>query len=207
MLRKLLSLFTAGTVAAAQPTPPDVKPDAAKIFPYLVPYGYFEAAGEKAKAVSWPLGHGLHVALVHDLDGLVRNVVPEDLSTLGLTAEEAKERAIRNLESLAMSGAIGQQRFEAGPEKKPFVLFGGHWAAATCILLPGLRGMGVKNVGSEDLCICIPHREALLLFSKGDRKYRDAMRKMIRQHESDGRKPLSFELFVLTPTGIAELKE
>ncbi len=207
MLRKLLSLITAVTVAGAQPLPSDVKPDASKIYPYVVPSGYFDAAGEKSKAVSWPLGHGLHVALVHDLGGLVRNVLPGDLAALGLTADEAKKKAIQNLQSLAMSGAIGQQRFDSGPENKPFVLFGGHWAAAACILLPGLRQMGVKNVGSDEVCVCIPHREALLMFSKGDRKYRDAIRRMIKERESDGRKPLTFDLFELTPSGIAELKE
>lgn len=207
MIRKLLSLLAVGSIAAAQSEPPAVKPDPAKIYPYVVPSGYFDAAGGNSRSVSWPLGHGLHIALVHDLGGLVRNVLPDELSALGMSAEEAKARAIRNLESLAMSGAIGQRRFDAGPEKRPFVLFGGHWAAATCILLPELRQMGVKTVGAEELCVCIPHREALLMFSKGDRAYRDAMRRMIRQKESDGRKMLSFELFELTPSGLTEQKD
>jgi hypothetical protein len=138
---------------------------------------------------------------------MVRNVVPEDLQALGLAADAARKKAIANLEALAAAGAIGQQRFPAGPEQKPFVLFGGHWAAAACILLPGLRDMGVKNVGSEDVCVSIPHREALLMFAKGDKKYRIAMQKMIEQRESDGRKPLTFGLFDLSPSGITELKE
>lgn len=191
----------------AQPPLPEVKPDGSKIYPYIVPSGYFDVVGVKSGAVSWPLGHGLHIALVHDLGGVVRNVLPEDLSSLGLTADEAKRRAIQNLESLASSGVIGQRRFDSGPGKKPFVLFGGHWAASACILLPELRQMGVRNVRSEAICICIPHREALLMFPKGDKGYRDAMQTMIKERESDGRKPLTFELFEITSSGIVELKE
>jgi len=206
MIRKLLSLFAVGGAAVAQQSPPDVNPDASKILPYVVPSGYFQQPNDKAKSITWPLGHGLVVALVYDLRGFVRNVQPEELPALGLTEEQAKKRAVENLERLAESGAIGQQRF-APPGGKPFVLFGGHWAAATCILLPGLRQMGVKNVGDEHLCVCIPHREALLMFSKGDQEYRASMLKIIRERESEGRKPLTFALFELTPSGIVELKE
>jgi hypothetical protein len=204
MIRKILSLFSISVaLPSAQPAP---RTDVSKIYPYVVPAAYLEFQREDAKPLTWPLGHGLHVILVQDLDGLVGNVMPEELGALGLTLEQAKKKAFENLESLAKSGAIGQQRFN-GPNQKPFVLFGGHWAAATCILLPGLWQMGVKNVGSDEICVCIPHREALLMFPKGDKEYRDAMRKMIKEHESDGRKPLTFELFELTSNGIKELKE
>lgn len=206
MFRKLVSLFAVGSAAVAQQSPPDVKPDPSKVLPYIVPAGYFDQPRDKTRSVTWPLGNGLVVALVYDLQGVVRNLLPEELPTLGLTEEQARKQAIDNLESLAQSGAIGQQRF-TGPDGKPFVLFGGHWAAATCLLLPGLRQMGLKNIGSEKLCVCIPHREALLMFSKGDREYRDTMLKIIRERESDARKPLTFALFELTPNGIQELKE
>ena len=177
-----------------------------KILPYVVPAVYLDYQREDAKPLTWPLGHGLHVVLVHELDGLVGNVLPEELTALGLTIEQAKKKALENLESLAKSGLIGQQRFN-GPDQKPFVLFGGHWAAATCILLPSLRQMGVKNVGSAEICVCIPHREALLMFPKGDKAYRGVMLKMIKERESDGRKPLTFDLFELTASGVIELKE
>lgn len=172
-----------------------------------MPAVYLDYQRDDAKPLTWPLGHGLHVVLVHDLDGVVGNVMPEELSRLGVTIEEAKKRAVVNLAALVQSGAIQQRRFERGPGQKPFVLFGGHWAAATCILLPGLRQTGIKNVGSEEVCVCIPHREALLMFPKGDKAYRDAMRTMIRERENDGRKPLAFELFELTASGINEVKE
>ena len=205
MFRKLLGLITV-VGAATQPAIAEVKPDASTIFPYVVPNGYFDGAKVGGKTIAWPLANGLQFVLVYDLSGLVRNVMPEELLALGLTVEQAKERAIKNLEALALTGAIKQQRF-TGPNQKPFLLFGGHWAAATCILLPRLCQMGVKNLGSEELCVCIPHREALLMFPMGDKLYRDAMRKMIKQNESDGRKPLTFEFFEITSAGITELKD
>lgn len=205
MIRKFLSIFAIGGAAiSAQPAAP--RADASKILPYVVPAVYLDYQREDAKPLTWALGHGLHVVLVHDLGGSVGNVLPEELTALGLTVEQAKKKAIENLELLAKSGAIGQRRFD-GPNQKPFVLFGGHWAAATCILLPGLRQIGLKNVGTEEICICVPHREALLMFPKGDKEYRSVMLKMIRERESDGRKPLTFDLFELTTAGVSELKE
>lgn len=203
MIRKLLSALAIGSSVVVAPSAPP-RADVSKILPYVVPAEYLEYQGAGAKPQTWPLGHGLHVVLVHDLGDLVGNVLPEELQALGLTAEQAKKKAIENLQSLAKSGLIGQRRFD-GPGNKPFVLFGGHWAAATCILLPELFQMGVKNVGSEELCVCIPHREALLMFAKGDKAYRASMLEMIRERESDGRKPLTFALFELTAAGIREL--
>lgn len=206
MFRKLVVLFAVGNAAVAQQMPPDPTPDASKILPYVAPEDYFDQSHDKTKSVTWPLGHGLVVALVYDLDGLVRNVLSEELPALGLTEEEAKRLAIENLETIARSGVIDQRRF-IGPGGKLFVLWAGHWTAATCILLPGLREVGVKGVLDEELCVSIPHRETLLIFSKGDAKHRDSMLTMIQDQEMNGRKPLTFALFELTPSGVVEFNE
>ncbi len=141
----------------------------------------------------------LAVVLVFDLEGLVRNVTAADLRRLGLTGEAAHARALRNLEDRARAGGIDMASFQ-GPLGKPFVLVGGTWAAAS-ILLPGLRDVVGERIGTRDACASIPHRDAMLLFPKGDRAYRDAMRALVREKESDGRKPLTFDLFVLTDSG------
>jgi hypothetical protein len=177
-----LGLVVAGSVAAIA-VPPQVKPDAAKIYPYVVPDGYFGAQDDKARSLAQPLGHGLQVALVYDLNGMVRNVLPEELPGFGLTVEQAGKKA---LENLVFRGEV-QQQMVADPNQKPFIIFNGHWAAATCILLPGLREMAVKNLGSEEIWVSIPHREALVLFAKGDRAYRDSMRKIINHQGTRGR--------------------
>lgn len=209
-MKLLRSLFAAvGLVSTGKTaelsSPPNVQPDAAKVYPYVIPAAYLEGA-TGVRTLSWPLGHGLHVSLIHDLDGLVRNVTPDELGGLGLSLEEAKKRATDNLSLLFKSGEIKASRFN-GPGGKPFILVGGHWATATCILLPNLHKFAAPNLGAEELCVSIPHREAMLIFPKGDKAYRDTMRRMIREKESDGPKPLSFELFTLTAEGLAELKD
>jgi hypothetical protein len=86
-------------------------------------------------------------------------------------------------------------------------LAGGHWAAAAAILLPGVRDLAVKALKTKDICASIPHREALLLFPKGTRTSRDAMRALIKEKETDPSKPLTFELFELTEAGPTPIDE
>ncbi len=154
-----------------------------------------------------PLGHDLSVMLVFDLGGLIRNVTKEDLDRLQLGAADARALALENLEKLAASGAVRQAMYPSGPNKTPFIYFTDHWAASTCILLSKLYGMASKNLGAGELCVSIPHREAMLIFPKGDAIFRAALQKFVRENESDARKPLTFELFELTSTGIRELKD
>src|SRR5258708_26376288 len=113
MIRKLLCVFAFGGVAATAQLSPQ-RADASKILPYVVPATYLAYQREDAKSLTWPLGHGLYVILVHDLGGSVGNVMPEELAALGLTVDQAKKRAIDNLELPVKSGLIGQQRF-TGP--------------------------------------------------------------------------------------------
>jgi hypothetical protein len=114
--------------------PPEVKPDVAKVYPYVIPADYLEGA-TRARTLSWPLGHGLHVALVHDLDGLVRNVTPEELSGLGLNLDAAKKQAVDNLSLLFKSGEIKASRFN-GPVGKPFILVGDTGPPPPALLFP-----------------------------------------------------------------------
>jgi hypothetical protein len=130
-----------------------------------------------------------------------------DLAALGLNAAEARARALQNLEELARTQQIHMAQLPQGPQGRPFVLVGGHWAAATALLLPHLRTIAAPTLGTDDLLASIPHREAMLIFARGDRSYRDAMRGLVRQNESDGRKPLTFELFALTSDGVEPFSE
>ena len=178
-----------------------------KIYPYVVPDAYLQYQPTHPQGVSKSLGHGLSVVLVQDLDGLVGDVKNKDLSAMNLTVEQAYNTAVGNLEVLAKSGKIDIQFFPNGPQGKPFMLFGGHWSAATCILLPKLKEMAANNLGTADVCICVPHREAMIMFQKGDRTYRDAMRAMIKEKESDGSKPLTYELFTFGNSGVVPFQE
>lgn len=154
-----------------------------------------------------PLGNDLSVMLVFDLGGLIRNVTKQDLDRLELSAADARALALKNLEKLAASGAVKQAVYASGPNKTPFVYFSDHWAAATCILLSNLYGMASRNLGAGEFCVSIPHREAMLIFPKGDVTSRAAVKKFVRENESGARKPLTFELFELTSTGVREIKD
>ncbi len=163
------------------------------LYPYIVAKEYLRYRAEKPEAKS--LGQDTYEVLVKDLDGLVGNVTSEELNRLNLTPAEADTLAIGNLENLFISGEIKARLFPSGLEGKPFILVGGHWAAAGCILLSKLVESARRNLGSQNICFSVPHREALLIFPKGDRNYRNAMRTLIKEKEGNGSKPITFGLF------------
>jgi len=183
------------------------EPTVERLYPYVVPEEYLMHQQTEPGGIVRPLGHGLHVGLVFDLEGLVESLRAEGLGRLDLTPEQAHARAIENLELLAQEQAVKMALFPNGPSGKPFVLVGGHWAAATSILLPKLRQLVEGPLGSRDILISIPHREAMLVFPYGDRTHRNALRALVREKESDARKPLTFELFTLTGHGVEPFEE
>lgn len=136
----------------------------------------------------------------------MRSVTQSELDALGLDASQAHEHALRNLGHLADTQQIRMAQFP-GPLDRPFVLVGGHWAAATALLLPGLHEIAASAIGSDDLLASVPHRAALLVFARGDRAYRDVMRTLVREKESDARKPVTFELFSFTAAGVEPFTE
>ena len=209
MIRKILRLFAGSATGqrSAVGKPAQVTPRADKLYPYVVPAEYLEHQPNEPPGISRPLGHGLYVVLVHDLNDLVRNVLQDDLTTLGLTPEQAYSHGLKNLETLARKKTIGMTMLPKGPQGRPFILFGGHWDAAGCILLPGLRDLTSKSLGVDEVCVCIPHSGALLAFPKGDEFYRREVVKMIREQEGNARKPLTFSLFELSKDGVQELRD
>ena len=192
----------AAAILAAGSTAPKNDFNLERLYPYLVPAGYPTAATDRE------LGNGLRVALVVENSPLtIRNVTDAELKKAGLSPAQAGERALTNLEVLMKSGAIQMQVFPSGSPGRSFILAGGHWAAATAMLLPGLRRLAAQTLHAEELCASVPHREALLIFEKGDPAFRKEMRALVRKNESDGAKPLTFDLFQLTERGPAPLVE
>jgi len=138
---------------------------------------------------------------------MVKSMTEENLQKMHLTAEQLRAQALQNLEHALKSGTIGSTEFPKGPGDKPFILIGGHWAASACCILPLMPGLARQKLQSQDVCFSVPHTEALLLFAKGDRVYRDEMRAMIREKESDGRKRLTWEFFEYKASSLAPFDE
>jgi hypothetical protein len=177
--------------------------DIARCYPYIVPENYLPHQPDDGKGLVRPFGHGLFVVLVQDQDGLVDNVTPDDLTTSKLVADAAHEKALENLQQLFASGKIKAMKYDKGPHDRPFIIVGEHWAAAACILLPKVRSFAQKNLGQDEILASIPHRDVMLLFPKPAKGELAEIRKFVVEHESEGRKPLTFEAFELTEKGPA----
>ncbi|WP_090107356.1 MULTISPECIES: hypothetical protein [unclassified Leifsonia] len=164
------------------------------IYPYLVTDAY---PGTSDASLSRGIGHGVFVQIVEDHDGVVASAGPERLASGGGGIEVCLPEAIANLDALLRSGAIGSRVFPTGPGGMPFALFGGHWAASSVLILPSLLSILGPHLGTK-LVASVPHREALLVFPASDASSRDEVRDFVREHESDGARPLTPELFALT---------
>jgi hypothetical protein len=174
-----------------------------RIYPYLVTSAYPESkVGPEPQ-----LGNGIRATVVVDVDGMVRSLTPDDLQELGMPWERVRVRALENLDRLAKENTLGVHLFETGPGGQPFIVVDGHWDAAALILSPKFRSVAVRALGSDDLCVSIPHRDVMLVFPKGDRAFRDEMRLMIRRKEADTEKTLTWKLFELTEAGPTALSE
>lgn len=207
MIRRIISLIAGGAAAtAAAANPPDIVPKVEKIYPYVVTKEYLAHGAPQPDGMTRSLGDDIFIVLVHNLDGLVRNVLPGDLKALGLSAEQAQARADQNLGALVTNQIVKSTVFPSGPQGKPFALFGGHWAAATVATWSGLHAILSKALGSDSLIVSMPHRDALLIFPEGDDDYVRAIQAMIREKESDGKKPLTWDLFTLSKDGLKQRK-
>ena len=150
---------------------------------------------DHAELFTRPLGHDIYSAIVEEFTRTVKSLTLEKLHNLHLTPELARTQAQENLEQALKTGLIGSTVFPKGPQNKPFILIGGHWAASACCTLSLIPDLARNRLQCQEVCFSVPHTYALLLFAKGDRAYRDAMRAMAKEKESDGRKPLTWDLF------------
>lgn len=186
---------------AKQKMPPRNAFDIGRCYPYVVPKNYLPHQPDDGKGLVRSFGHGLFVLLVQDQDGLVQNVTPDDLASAKLSAEAAHEKALDNLQKLFASGQIKAMKYDKGPHDRPFIHVGEHWAAAACILLPKVRSFAQKNLGQDEIVASIPHRDVMLLFPKPAKGDLAEISKFVVEHESEGRKALTFEPFELTEKG------
>jgi hypothetical protein len=189
--------------AAQAPAEKGTVRDPSRLYPYPVPRGYLDAETFEGPEPS-TIGHDIYLALAEDFEGAAAIHYPERLGALGDRA------AVVALAQANLARAAGERKvtirgFE-GPRGQLVMLFGFEWLAASCLLLPDLHAFAARTLGGEGpFCAAIPHREAMFVFRDLDASYRQEMRAFIAQNEKDARKPLTGELFAVTPAGIEPL--
>ena len=180
---------------------------ASRFVPYPIPKGYLEHRDPSHPAPRH-LGHDLYLALAESFEataehGIAEIHIPEDLAERG-TPDQLIAEAQRNLADDLRAGAVGIARF-TGPNGVPFMLFGGDWRAASCLMLPDLHAFVARHLGEGPFCVSVPHRGAMVVFPDGGPEQRSAMQAMIAAKEAGEPKPLTPHLFSLGPEGIAPI--
>ncbi len=153
-----------------------------------------------------PLGHDVFALPVHAHADDCQNIRPDDFAALGLSGPELHERALENLEALARGAAI-QKATHQVPDGYEVIVWSGHWLVAACMRLPRLYDFAAQRLGCDGLCISIPQRERMFVFPSGTLAERDRMRAIIRDNESEAGHKITWQLFSLSPEGIAPLIE
>jgi uncharacterized protein YtpQ (UPF0354 family) len=175
----------------------DKKLDTSKIFPYIITEHYLI----DGTIVVDSLGHGLYTTMVYDLNGVVQNVRQEELEKNNLTNKEVFDKSLQNLDSVLKARQININRFD-GPGGTPFILVSDHWLSAATLLATNIHTLAKSGLGTDTIYASIPHRDVLILFPKCIGGQLDSFKQMIKDKESDGRKPLTFDLFQLDNTGL-----
>ena len=178
-----------------------------KIYPYVVPAAYVQSIAPTREGIALPIGHDVYAMLWEDCGGVSRNVSEEELEAAGLDPFDAQDLALENLHAVARSGAVRIGLMGTKADDTPFIVWAGHWLAASCVRLPNLYAFACEQLHTHDLCASIPQRETLVIFPSKGKSFRDDMRRMIRTSEGRSRKPITFELFSLTADGVCPFHE
>lgn len=182
--------------------------DRTNLYPYLVP----GLVNPEWEPICVPVGHGVYAQLFEDTEsdaGIVHTTVsPEQLRAEGLTAEEAHRIALNNLIRFADdSPALSIQMLGNPGDPVNFLLYSDHPRASACLLLPDLYDHSRELLETDALCAVVPQRESLVVLPKRDRAYREMLVGKLRAIEADARRPITFELFELTPDGVRPFTE
>ena len=181
--------------------------DASRIYPYVVPAAYVESIAPASEGMALPMGHDVYAMLWEDCGGMSRNLSDRELQDASLDPFAAHDVALENLHRLARSGAVRIGLMGTKDDDTPFIVWAGHWLAASCVRLPNLYAFACEQLHQRDLCASIPQRETLVIFPNKGKSFRDRMRRMIRNAEKESPKQITYELFSLTADGVCPFSE
>ncbi len=173
------------------------------IYPYLMP-GLISADWEP---VSVNLGHGIYATLFEDNEGekgiVHKTVSPDDIASSEYTAAQLHDRALDNLVRSVQNGDVAIQMAGKPGGEFNFLLFTQHPRACACLRLPNLYQLAFEYLQVVEICACVPQRESLVVMPARTAEYRQSMVRKLREIEADARRPISFELFNVTESGIS----
>jgi hypothetical protein len=178
------------------------------VYPYLVP-GLINPEWEP---ICVPVGHGIYATLFEDHEsdaGLVHTTIaPDVLVAAGLTPEAAHQLALDNLLRFAdADDRLSIQVLGRPGEAVNFLLYSDHPRASACLRLPDLYDQARELLETDEILACVPQRESLVVLPKRDRAYREMLVAKLREIEADAPRPISFELFELSPAGVRPFTE
>lgn len=171
--------------------------DLSNVYPYIIPEEYLLEGLKEETVIADTLEDGLYVTLVYDLNGMVQNVRKSELEKADVSVKAAYDTSLTHLESAMKSQEIAITQF-FGPDSIPFLLFSDHWLSATCLVNPKLYSFARDYLKTDVINASIPHRDAMILFPDCSGEQIQKFKEMIKEKESDGLKPLTFEVFKLT---------
>jgi hypothetical protein len=170
-------------------------PDA--VFPYVVPSSWVGHAGAES-LVSWQVSNDVHIVLVFDGAGTVRNVRPQDLETLQLDEGQAFERAAFNLtkaweaEDFSLGSATLLDGVQIGCAR-------GNWMApAGGLILGNFHAALSQQFGGTEFVAVAVNQECLFAFPADERTLASKSLRLAIDDEFRGhRKPISRQWLLL----------
>ena len=181
------------------------KMDLENIYPYIITKEYLVDGIKEETVVIDTIGKDLYLTLVKDLNGLVENVRISELKRNNISTTLATQTAKNNLDKLFKEQKIKPMLFE-GPNGLPFILFSDHWLSSASLFWTKIYSFSSKNLKTDTIYVSIPQRDAMILFPKCSAKELSDFKKMIKEKESNARKPLTFEVFQLDKNGLKTIK-
>ena len=173
------------------------KADLSNVFPYIITQDYLiDGIKEETVLIDTLIENELYLTLVKDINGLVENIKISDLKQQNISIQLATDSAYANLEKMFKEQKIKATLFD-GPNDIPFIIFSDHWLAAASLYWTNLYSFANKNLKVDTFYVSVPQRDAMIIFPKcNDREVLD-FKAMIKEKESDARKPLTWEIFQL----------
>jgi hypothetical protein len=188
--------------------------DPSRIFPRVVPRGYFHAAGvadvesepERFGFVR-PLGNDLFVFLAYAGANLIRNVHQEHLDALGLTIDAANAVAIKNLDRIAFDGTTIQQTVTETKTGNDWAVWIGNDFTSSCILLPNLFVWSQSRLKADAFRVRVPSTQLMFVVGYKNRDTLNDFDGYIAEVVEGSHNLLSSDWFCLDHDGLSPMKQ